>query len=175
MDIDKPYDYRNCQSLFGYAMVVHARSGGICVLCGAGRGRIDFDLWRQMTVEHLIGESQGGYLSAVRTAVQDRFPDLSPIELALLVEQIDKANTVTACSFCNATTSRDRAEQSMAEVLAVPGTPEVVLAHVGAVTVEILERKRRVVSWKLESVRAAFESMVVPGLEAARTAARPGG
>ena len=24
------------------------------------RSMIDFDLWRQLTVEHLIGESQGG-------------------------------------------------------------------------------------------------------------------
>jgi hypothetical protein len=25
---------------------------------------VDFDLWRQMSVEHLIGESQGGYLKS---------------------------------------------------------------------------------------------------------------
>ena len=53
------YDYRNCQSLFGYAAKVHERSGGVCQLCGAGTAGLDFDLWRQMTVEHLIGESQG--------------------------------------------------------------------------------------------------------------------
>src|SRR5205807_243716 len=57
------YDYRNCQSLFGYAAKVHERSGGVCQLCSAGAAGLDFDLWRQMTVEHLIGESQGGYLS----------------------------------------------------------------------------------------------------------------
>jgi pentatricopeptide repeat protein len=44
--------------LFGYAAKVHERSGGICQLCGAGRVELAFDLWRQMTVEHLIGEAR---------------------------------------------------------------------------------------------------------------------
>src|SRR5579884_1984776 len=109
------YDYRNCQSLFGYAMGVHIRWGAVCALCGAGAKELSFDLWRQMTVEHLIGEGQGGYLKAIREAVRSRFPDLTPGELVSLVEGIDEANTVTACSFCNATTSRDRAEQTMEE------------------------------------------------------------
>jgi hypothetical protein len=46
------YDYRNCQSLFGYAARVHERSGGVCELCGARSSVLDFDLWRQLTVEH---------------------------------------------------------------------------------------------------------------------------
>lgn len=62
------YDHRNCKSLFGYAAAVHIRSGGICELCGAGGGALDFDLWRQYTVEHVIGESQGGYLKAILKA-----------------------------------------------------------------------------------------------------------
>ena len=33
------YDYRNCQSLFGYAARVHERSGGICQLCRIVRCR----------------------------------------------------------------------------------------------------------------------------------------
>lgn len=127
-----------------------------------------------MSVEHLIGESQGGYRSAVRVAVRDRFPQQSATEQAALVDEIEKANTVTACSFCNATTSRDRASQSMAEVLAFRGEPGEVLAHLRAVTSEILERKRRSVAWKLESVRAAFESNVVPQLVAARSSAVSG-
>jgi hypothetical protein len=47
----KDYDYRNCQSLFGYAAKVHERSGGVCQLCGAGGPEVDFDFWRQLTVE----------------------------------------------------------------------------------------------------------------------------
>jgi hypothetical protein len=54
-----PYDFRNCTSLFGYSAAVHVRSGGSCELCDAGDSS-DFDWWRQLTVEHLIGEGQGG-------------------------------------------------------------------------------------------------------------------
>lgn len=74
------YDYRNCQSLFGYAAAVHERSGGVCQLCGCGADRLDFDLWRQMTVEHLIGSSQGGYLAQIRSALEQRLPGLTATE-----------------------------------------------------------------------------------------------
>src|SRR5438552_1515445 len=94
----KPYDYRNCSSLFGYSAQVHIRSGGMCELCGCGAERIDFDLWRQMTVEHLLGESQGGYPRQIREALLTRFPDLTPDDVARLTSVIDEANTVTACS-----------------------------------------------------------------------------
>ena len=52
------YGHRNCQSLFGYAAKVHERSGGVCQLCDAGAVELGFDLWRQMTVEHLIGKAR---------------------------------------------------------------------------------------------------------------------
>jgi hypothetical protein len=56
--------------LLGYAAQVHERSGAVCQLCGYGKGRQpDFDMWRQLTVEHLIGESQGGYLTSIRASV----------------------------------------------------------------------------------------------------------
>lgn len=103
-----PYDYRNCQSLFGYAAAVHARSGGICALCGYGEAGIDFDRWRQLTVEHLIGESQGGYRRQIEIDLGRRFPDLAREQVKDRAGDIDAANTVTACSFCNSTTSRFR-------------------------------------------------------------------
>lgn len=78
--MNKPYNYKNCQSLFGYASKVHIRSGGRCQLCLCGGQPLNFDLWRQLTVEHLIGESQGGYKKAIRQAVVQRFPDLSSDE-----------------------------------------------------------------------------------------------
>lgn len=112
------YDYRNCASLFGYAATVHARSGGIGQLCGAGADRVDFDWWRQLTVEHLVGEKQGGYLRSIRSALSQRLPQVAPGELAELSRRIDEANTVTACSFCNSTTSRDLAPKSMQDLIA---------------------------------------------------------
>jgi hypothetical protein len=164
------YDYRNCQSLFGYAAKVHERSGGVCQLCGAGTAGLDFDLWRQMTVEHLIGESQGGYLSQILASLAGRFPGLSAAECAELAAQVDAANTVTACSFCNATTSRAQAPTSMTALIetAPDGTPEDIRRHVIAGLDGILAAKRKEVAWKLASVRKAFDSRVAPGLTEAR-------
>ena len=164
------YDYRNCQSLFGYAAKVHERSGGVCQLCGAGTAGLDFDLWRQMTVEHLIGESQGGYLRQISASLADRFPELGLAERAGLAAQIGAANTVTACSFCNATTSRAQAPASMTTLIetAPDGTPEQVRRHVTAGLDGILAAKRNDVAWKLASVRRVFDSGVAPGLTDAR-------
>ena len=163
------YDYRNCSSLFGYSAAVHTRSGGVCQLCGAGAKEPDFDLWRQLTVEHLVGESQGGYPVRIRAAVALRFPDLSGDEQSALSATIDAANTITACSFCNSTTSRDRSDRSMTELIEAPTSgPEETYSAIKAYCTAVLERKRSDVAWKLESVRAAFESIVLPGLRETR-------
>lgn len=45
----------------------------------------------------------------------------------------------------------------MAKLISVPGTPSDVLKVVASEAKTILERKRRDVTWKLESVREAFE------------------
>ncbi len=157
-----PYDHRNCQSLFGYAQKVHQRSSYNCELCGCGGAPADFDLWRQFTVEHLIGESQGGYLRELRAAVSARFPELAIDDHAKLVLEFDVANTVAACSFCNSTTSRDRHTRDMATLLAATGSPDEVLAAIKRELFEILERKRQDVRWKLASVLAAFDRMMTP-------------
>ena len=160
------YDYRNCQSLFGYAQNVHKRSGGICQLCRAGDGKpVNFDLWRQLTVEHLVGASQGGYINEIRKAIDERFPNLSKEQRTEMVLRIDEANTVTACSFCNATTSRYRNLQDMAELISeAKGDPDVVVKEVVLRLKEILQRKRTDVLWKLASVRGAFDTMIKPEL-----------
>lgn len=153
----KPYNHRNCQSLFGYAASVHRRSGGRCALCDCGGDPLQFEMWRQMTVEHLIGKSQQGYLKDIRVLVRARFPQLTESEQDHLSGQIDALNTVTSCSFCNSTTSRDKSPKSMQELIAVPGTPSDVLEAVASEAKTILDRKRQDVAWKLESVREAFE------------------
>ncbi len=101
------YNYKNCQSLFGYSADVHIRCKGVCQLCGCGGDPINFDLWRQMTVEHLIGKSQGGYLKQIKQSVSDKFPHYSSENVTNLSKKLDAINTVTACQFCNSTTSRD--------------------------------------------------------------------
>ncbi len=157
------YDYRNCQSLFGYSVKVHIRCKGICQLCGCGG---DFDLWRQMTVEHLIGRSQQGYLKDIKSLVKESFPHLSKERQLTLSQKIDATNTVTACQFCNSTTSRDQNDLSMSELFKENTQSEDAL--INAVTKEcakVLSKKRNVVNWKLRSVRKAYDSIVKPSFD----------
>jgi hypothetical protein len=163
------YDYRRCESLFGYSASVHERSGGVCQLCGAGDGEPDFDLWRELTVEHLIGSSQGGYPLEIHAAVAVRFPSLDLEQQAALAARIDAANTITACGFCNSTTSRDKADKTMQELVAAPAeSPEELYTSIEAFCFAILERKRQDVAWKLDGIRAAYQRLVLPKVLDAR-------
>jgi len=153
------YNHVNCSSLFGYGEKVHRRHTYVCQLCGCGGMPVDFDLWRQLTVEHLIGESQGGYPKELRRAIAARFPDLSVAAQQFLVTAIDDANTVTACSFCNSTTSRDRHGVTMNQlVLETEGSEEDVLIRIKIELAQVLDRKRSDVAWKLRSIRRAFNA-----------------
>lgn len=160
-----PYNYKQCQSLFGYSFDVHVRSSGTCQLCGCGGENLTFDLWRQMTVEHIIGKSQGGYLKEIRLAVAERFPGLGAVECESLSREIDAVNTVTACSFCNSTTSRDSNSTSMSDLIRTStGAPGEVVSSISAALQPILERKRSDVRWKLESVRKAYDTKFLSAL-----------
>jgi hypothetical protein len=168
---DIPYNPRNCQSLLGYAKKVHEWSGGVCLLCGYGAGlEVDFDLWRQLSVEHLIGKSQGGYLDQIRLTVRERFPSHSHQEQTSLSIEIDALNTVTACQFCNSTTSQAAHPRSMTDIILVTrGGPDEVLRAVAEEASRALENKRSDVAWKLRSLREAFEREVKGVLAKART------
>jgi hypothetical protein len=169
--MQNPYDYRNCQSLFGYAARVHERSGAICQLCAFGFQNLDFDLWRQLTVEHLIGSSQGGYLREIEESLCQKFPDEDFHKVASLGTEIDAANTITACSFCNSTTSRDRAPQSMDELIqGGPDDIELMTLYMAERLSEIYERKRDTVRHKVAAVRAAYDELVANRLLASRNA-----
>jgi hypothetical protein len=162
----KKYNYKNCQSLFGYAASVHIRSKGKCQLCECGGSPLDFDQWRQMTVEHLIGRKQHGYLKDIRVAVVSRFPDLLPEESERLSQRLDAHNTVTACSFCNSTTSRDINEKTMIDLLnEAQGNLLDIEAHISSQLQLILERKRKEVKWKISSVKEAFLNEISPNFE----------
>ncbi len=164
------YDCRNCSSLFGYSAEVHLRSGGVCQLCGAGDGALDFDFWRQLTVEHLIGQGQGGYLNQIRDRLAERFPEMDPGDVRQLATRIDAANTVTACQFCNSTTSRTTAPVSMTEAIlqAPDGSEDEIFECITRDLAAALESKRETVRWKLASVRRAFDELIAPGLLAVR-------
>lgn len=164
------YDYRNCQSLFGYAEAVHRRSGGVCKLGGCGARRpVDFDFWLQLSVEHLVGYSQGGYLKQIRKLLVTRFPHLPPEKCEEFARRLDEANTVTACRFCNSTTSRDLNPETMAELLGESLNPQDAVDSAIAKLDLILKRKQADVQWKLKSVRVAFHEAIRPDLMAARS------
>jgi hypothetical protein len=159
------YNYRNCQSLFGYAENVHQRSGGVCQLCGAGSGqRVDFDFWRQLTVEHLIGQSQGGYLPQIRKLLTRWFPSLSVTTREEYAILLDRKNTVTACAFCNSVTSRSRNPRSMEDLISSSTIPDAALQNTTEELQAILERKRADIKGKLESIRGAFDRLIEPKL-----------
>jgi len=157
----KKYNYKNCQSLFGYSAEVHIRCKGRCQLCGCGGMPIDFDLWRQMTVEHLIGKSQGGYLKQIKELVGLSFPSYSESEKNALSKEIDAINTVTACQFCNSTTSRNVNEVSMYQMFeSSSGNRDKLIQDITSACENILSKKQLSVKWKLESVKEAFNEQV---------------
>lgn len=166
MDERAPYDETGLQSLFGYGKAAHERSGGICQLCGCGAGSdIDFDLWRQFTIEHLIGEGQGGYPPRIRAAVDQQYGHLAPEDRMDLAKRIHEANIVTACQFCNSTTSRDRAAASMEQLISeLPPDPDEALVVLARMLQPILDAKRSTVQWKLRSVYRGFKERIRPNL-----------
>ena len=167
MDVpERTYNAKGLESLFGYGRKAHSRSGGVCQLCGCGAGpEVNFDLWRQMTIEHLIGSGQGGYPERIRPAVDLHFSHLSETERRDLAARIHECNIVTACQFCNSSTSRDRAPFTMEEAIAeLPLDPDQALAALEDKLQGILETKRRTVHWKLTSVYRAFRDDIEPEL-----------
>ncbi len=161
----KKYDHKNCQSLFGYSAEVHIRCKAKCQLCGCGGEPVDFDMWRQLTVEHIIGKSQGGYLKEVHELLKTRFPKYSESEIKRISKQIDSINTVTACQFCNSATSRYKSEDTMDSLILVTNTDlDTILLNIQKACEEILENKKETVKWKLESVREAFNDKVLSRL-----------
>lgn len=157
----KKYNYKNCQSLFGYSAEVHVRCKGQCQLCGCGGSPLDFDLWRQMTVEHLIGKYQGGYLKQIRELVKKHFSSYTTSDKEILSKEIDALNTVTACQFCNSTTSRDISDISMNELFEkANGCRETLVMEISSACNNILNKKKESVAWRLESVKEAFYEKV---------------
>ena len=165
--IPMEYKYKQCQSLFGYSLEVHLRCKGVCQLCGCGGEPYDFDLWRQLTVEHLIGKSQGGYLKKIKKEIDGRFTELSIEERDNLSQSIDSINTVTACQFCNSTTSRDTSHVSMFDLIndKTYNSLEELIANIDRTCREILKTKRKTVQWKLESVKNGFNKEFINRLE----------
>ena len=86
--------------------------------------------------------------------------DIGELEAKELASRLEMENTVSACSFCNSTTSRDQNERTMDQVLLSSETEEEMIGAVRSEAAKVLTRKRRNVKWKLESVRERFNTVV---------------
>lgn len=145
-------------------------------MCGCGNGTVvDFDFWRQMTVEHLIGKSEKGYRVDIRKAVSRIFsvlPDIVAEDSKVLddiTDTIDEANTVTACSFCNSMTSRRKNKKTMEDILvATTGTKDERVEQVRDELKKVLEKKQQEVQRKLMVIREVFGENVKPELQRKR-------
>jgi hypothetical protein len=153
----KPYNYKACQSLFGYAQRAHRRSEARCQLCGCGDAA-NFDMWRQMTIEHLIGQSQTGHIRKFKPLLAQRFSNLNQAQIEELAMAVDDMNTVTACSFCNAMTSQVTTPKGMDRLITDSASPGELLDLLGEVCRELLKAKQALVQRKLAAIRAAWDA-----------------
>ena len=154
-------------------MQAHKRSGGICQFCRCNAGAtVSYDLWRQMTIEHVIGKKRGGDLKEITIAISERFPEITSTYRNRLVQRITEANTITACSLCNSLTSQHgKNGKKIADMLReATGTPDEVVNQVLVEIANLFEAKRAEVDYKHEAIRDAFEKLVEPDLRQLRCA-----
>jgi len=72
---------------------------------------------RSLSVEHIIGKTQEGYIHQIKKAVTKAFPDYTKDQVIKLSEKLDTINTVSAHTFCNSITSRNHADRDMDEMI----------------------------------------------------------
>ncbi|WP_413769260.1 hypothetical protein, partial [Vibrio vulnificus] len=75
-----------------------------------------------------------------KTEIESKFPSLTFAESNSLAKKIDALNTVTACQFCNSTTSRESSQISMSDLIINGKSPADVLKSVEATCLDILEQ-----------------------------------
>ncbi len=137
------------------------------MLCGYGKGeKVDFDMWRQLTVEHLIGKSQKGYSKDIIVLLKNRFGEkLSDSEIKIFAEEIDSLNTITSCQFCNSTTSRMKNDKNMRELI-FEADPDIqsIIINIETELKKIQEKKKDEVAKKISPIKKAFEEQIMPKL-----------
>jgi len=156
------YDPKQCQSLFGYSLSVHTRCKWHCKLCE--EGDMTPTQMRSLSVEHIIGRTQNGYLYQIIPAVTKAFPDYSKKEIKELSNKIDSLNTVSAHTFCNSITSRTQSAQDMSSIISefAPKGPERLLKEVKKVCDDTLKRKTIDVKSKISVINEELKKFVMP-------------
>lgn len=161
-----------CQSLLGYGKEAHQRSGGICTYCGLGRDNVDVNVWKQMSVDHVLAVNTFGS-GGLRRLIQEHFPKLGENELLSFAKRIDEINLVTACNFCNSMTSRKKT-RSLSKIFP-EGTYDEVTKVDDPILCDLLQLlssevdqekadKIRYVKVRMIKLNECFEAEVVPML-----------
>jgi len=156
------------QSLAGYARQAHRDSQGTCLYCGLGVQRAEepelrFDVWRQLTVEHVIPQRDGKLTKEIRDALTNRFGFAEGEQLA---SRIGHMNEVTACHLCNSFASRmghriaEQVAQFMAHLQDAP--QEELLESLAHDIWEVWKIKRTAVRRKLRYLRGRFRQTIGP-------------
>ena len=182
----------DCQSLMGYAESVHGRSGGVCAYCDFGKDRVDFAEWRQLTLEHVISDSEltkdrihkclrglfglkeSDWPQPRQWQREERFRGLR------LYNSVYRECEVTVCHFCNSLTSRYALrEEHRKEFWATFDCPELrrlpderreqeLLRMLRGVVKKVFEDKRQMVTAKMDYLQTQFKR-IKKGLTQRRT------
>jgi len=191
-DTDRPPG--NYQSLLGYARGVHKESGGRCAYCEYGACGVDFDMWRQLSLEHVIPSKwlEKGNIRPLlnelwglgdnwRKPYQRVTGDEDNLEGFRLKQAIEQESCVTACHFCNSATSRFEARhkgfrEEWEEIFRDPGLKKLkhkpfderkaaLLERVRELRKAIFEQKKADVKKKLDELEPYFDQYVKPELD----------
>jgi len=107
------------QSLTGYAAEAHKRTGGTCIYCGFGIGRIgdavlQFDVLRQLALEHIVPRALADG-DVLRKGIDTGFPNLPAGMGAILAERVKAMNEWTVCPSCNFFAASRLAEETITD------------------------------------------------------------
>ena len=173
------WDPNSCQSLLGYAAPVHERSGGICAYCDYGKGgKVQFDMWRQLSVEHVIPspviwrDAVKDKLARVFGWSKDDWPKKHQPQKGHrgydFQKAIEEACCVTACHFCNSMTNRflkKELEEEFHRILDASdiraecgeqSKKEYFLKRIRRLANEPMGKKRECVAERIDKLREAF-------------------
>jgi len=179
----------------GYYDEVHRKSGGICVYCDYGKGKLDFDLWRQLSLEHVIPEAWLDW--KLLQGLLERLLAPYPIDLferrkrgstelpksRKLRQDIEIACCATACHSCNSMASgferrhgtdyRRRffdifKSPSIKKANGFDDQREAILEDIRGLQDEILGIKKRDVKKRIQDLRRHFDDHIRSGLAANR-------
>lgn len=170
------------QALIGYGGDAHRRSKGNCLYCGFGTLRtadpeLKFDIWRNLTLEHVVPECNGQLEANIDQAIQN----LPMATQEGLKRRIKSLNEVTACHVCNTFAGRCETEGPISEAVQAfydrlqhPIADETWLPQVAQSIQGVWQLKSKRVRGKVLWLRENFRCNIGPELDTFLPAQRTG-